>query len=94
MASEKLYRNTPNCYAGYAFLLSHALFTRFATTIFRFKKMQFIAYMGAYKQNSFYLRQGVMKEAKASFQENIISCLNIHTLLFIKLIPLFDVPKL
>ena len=56
--------------------------------------MQFIAYMGAYKQNSFYLRQGVMKEAKASFQENIISCLNIHTLLFIKLIPLFGVPKL
>ena len=59
-----------------------------------FKKMQFIAYMGAYKQNSFYLRQGIMREAKASFQENIISCLNIHTLLFIKLIPLFGVPKL
>ena len=50
--------------------------------------------MGANKQKSFYLRQGDLKEAKASFQEKITGCLNTHTLLFIKLIPLYGVPKL
>ena len=67
MASEKLYRNTPNCYAGYAFLLSHALFTRFATTIFRFKKNAVYSVYGCIQAKQFLLTPRRYERGKGFF---------------------------